>query len=189
MIHLRNISIQDTTITEKGYNTYTEIYINPTPLVLQDHKFYFTYRKESIERKFLFFKKKKVENYRNVLVAEESREIIKNFSEIRCVPGETILDCGGYFNIGGNCLISKTSKDSISYELTRLPRIMINYTYEKCPYYKDISFRSLSDLEFYIKYLIDCGIINSNSLYQNVSTCELITDIDKYLLNLVQNGK
>ena len=78
-------------------------------------------------------------------------------------------------------MLNDVLDDGITYKLIRLPRIKIN----KSGDVSDMSFRSTKDAVFYIKSLLG----TDEDIYQNVDTCELITNISEHLINLIENGK
>lgn len=177
----------------------TKIKINPEPLKLEDHKFYFIYEETyKVEKKILgLFKKTKryTERYSNVVVSGGSSDVlpVAHFNNTKCIPGETVLNLNAYFNISGECLISKEQNQDGSYDLTKLPNIELEFGYigGKCPSYNlsdRVSFRNKEDLTKLLKYLVDSHLILEES-YQNKETTELITDIYKYIKNYIKDGK
>lgn len=157
------------------------IYIDPKPLVLQDHVFRFVHTVE----KRTWYGKKVCKTYNNVVLSSPKNEIVLNFSKENIIPGETIINCVNYYNIQGRCLVSSdVLGDGITYKLVRLPRIRItsNLGVDKL---RDTSFRSTKDIVSYIKSLLG----TDQDIYQNVDTCELITNISEHLINLIENGK
>lgn len=176
----------------------TRVKINDS-LKLEDHKFYFVYEQTNkIEKKVLGLFKKTVtstERWTNVVVSGGSSdtEIIREFNYLKCIPGETVLDLNGYFNISGECLISKEENQDGSYDLTRLPNVELTFYYVG----KELSFHSLSDrisfkneedLTEFLKYLVDSDLFPAE-LFQNQGNTELIMNIDKYILNYIEDGK
>lgn len=162
----------------KNLTKLISIYIDPKPLVLQDHVFRFVHTVE----KRTWYGKKVSKTYNNVVLSSPKNEIVLNFSKENIIPEKTTINCINYYNIQGRCLVlNDVLDDGITYKLIRLPRIKIN----KSGDVSDMSFRSTKDAVFYIKSLLG----TDEDIYQNVDTCELITNISEYLINLVENGK